>query len=355
MNSKGVTGFLNQYYDRLIAAFVMVLLFGCSVWLLLRVSGIRKAIENDPKPVQTKAQIGNYDRAKQIQALTQAPPAWTTNANHRVFIAPGIKLDKEGVPKIYDISNIKTPGGIPYTWLDAYNESVQGADVRDSDGDGYTNLEEFCGGSNPKDPKKHPDPIVKLRIEKPIPKTFPFVLDVIDELGEGSGKSFTLRRREGGKSYSVKINDTVPDLEYPGYKVINCSEKIKEEPMEGVKDAAGKTVIRRTSVPCLTLQKEGEEPVVLEKGKEGIFPNIFAKLYFLLENRSFDVGAKSRFTLQDQQYEVIRINKVDGSGVKVIVKGFNSSEEIELLQLTPGDRKKNPNTQHPAEGNGFPP
>ena len=56
---------------------------------------------------------------------------------------------------------------MPNEWLEQFNLPIADADVltQDADGDGFSNLEEWQGHTNPTDKNSHPDFLAKLKMK----------------------------------------------------------------------------------------------------------------------------------------------------------------------------------------------
>jgi hypothetical protein len=105
-------------------------------------------------------------------------------------------------------------------------------------------------------------------------KFFPFIFE--ETLTNSDVKVFTfqLKRVDNKTTYNIKINEAIPDTDFPGYKVIKYQEIYKTEDELGLSDSSGKTL----NVSELTLQKEGEPHIVLKRGRSTCFPYLFEKL-----------------------------------------------------------------------------
>lgn len=337
MNFKAFIIFLSQYYERLLAVVVMLLLLIFSVTLVLRVSDLQSRIkkEDENRPVKVESITFNTTKLQESLNLLKDPPPWTTHANHRLFIAPYMKVlnPTTGFPERYKSeigSEARSPEGLPFAWLKKYGLSTKTsvADL-DPDGDGFTNREEFLAGTDPTDPNSTPDVALKLRVTQVLQKQFPFIFNGTAE--DTGGFKFSLLRIDRRKSYFVKIGGIVPDKDFPGWRIIDYKEKFDETLNLTIKGPDGKPIREKVDVSELILQKEDRNPIVLVKYKPGYMEDLFARLYFILERRSFDVGVGDVFTLQSIPYQVLSIKKLDGNKPEVILERKDSGKQLKLV------------------------
>ncbi|MBI4024909.1 MAG: hypothetical protein HY360_08000 [Verrucomicrobia bacterium] len=340
MNFKAITGFLGQYYERIIAVVVMLILVVFSSYLVMHAGSIRSQLKQDEtvKPPAQPARPVNTHDFKQSIAMLETPPSWCTNV-HRVFIAPPMKIldPNDPVPTRYDdlaMGEMTTSEGFPYNWLKKYElPTDQPVSDTDPDNDGFTVREEFDAKTDPKNPDSKPDVILKLRTVRLVQKAFPFLFNGIAE-GEG-GMKFSILRKDGSKNYYVKMGELVPAPDAPGFKVVNYAPKIKEQPSSSIKN-----YVEKIDISELTLQKGDDAPLTLIKGKAATTEDLFAVLRFLIENREIEVGEKTIFELQNTQYQVIRIKKLDDMRPEVIIKRHDTGQEYTLMPLSQTDFRR---------------
>ena len=95
----------------------------------------------------------------------KAPPQWTFGGHSGLFVPEKHFVDSQGQLATLKSSEVHPP--VPNEWLEQFNLPIADADVleQDPDGDGFTNLTEWQGKSNPTDKSSHPDYIVALRLK----------------------------------------------------------------------------------------------------------------------------------------------------------------------------------------------
>ncbi|MFZ4696328.1 MAG: Amuc_1099 family pilus-like system protein [Verrucomicrobiia bacterium] len=353
MNLRSLLGFLGQAYERLLAVAILLLLVICMGWLVARVNNLKTEIKLDVEMVPKGADATPMDvrPLKEVGEQLARPPAWAENKDNRLFIAPIMKVlnPDNPVPQRVDETNLgemKTVEGFPYRWLHQYNLPTDRPIANeDSDGDGFTNWEEFQAGTNPMDASSRPDVSRKLRVASILQKPFPFIFKGINE---GSTRKFNIQRADGSVEHFVELGGTVPDKNDRGYKIVNYVEKVEQRTSPTMKNQKVKVDFSE-----LTLEREGEKPVVLVRGRPATSGELSARLYFILEDRSFDVSPGMEFLLQDTAYQVVSIKRLDGGVPSVTIRRTDSPAEIPVMQLDRNDLKRNPSSPSDPLG-GFP-
>ncbi|MBI4026610.1 MAG: hypothetical protein HY360_16610 [Verrucomicrobia bacterium] len=321
-----------QSYERVLSLAVMLLLVGCSIVLMMRANHLDASSRNGFPPLRPPSVSDRpFDAVgfRTILIRLTMTPSWQTNA-HRLFIAPVmIAPDPEKGPERLEIEKIYAElfEGIPIRWLvDHQLKLVPGIANMDSDGDEFTNIEEYLSKTNPTDAGSRPDPAIRLRVMDVIPTPVPFLFEGIGE--SVRGQIFSMRRLDGRKSYFVKVGEPIPDPEFPGWKIVKFTEKFEDQ-----SDPTIKGYVRKVDVSELVIQKEGKRPVTLIKGKPAFTDDWIATLIFLPENRRIQVAEGDFFELQSQRYQVGAIRRgKDGKG-DVLVKKSDSGARFSLLDI----------------------
>ncbi len=213
--------------------------------------------------------------------------------------------------------------GMPNDWEDRYSmvdRYTPDAD-KDPDGDGFTSLKEYLGGSNPDDPKSIPSPFRITNMER----------KVIDVLFQG----YTIK--EGGSADVIDQDYWVMQINYGrntetefvplggyfrGYRLVPL-EKTK-----ALRKGKGGIPDWYEDVYVLTIQRRGQDPIELEKGKWGKTNETYVNL---LVTRGKDSGKVYQgrtvgdiIVANGQRFEFLEMR-----GNKVILKG--SEGEIYTL------------------------
>lgn len=330
---------------------VLFILIVFAFWLFLRVGDLQNEIKRQDEGRPKPNIVGELDleQLKEDLSLIDAPLTWTTNVNHRIFIAPPMKLldPNDLFPKLYSqgvADRERNKDGIPFGWLRIYHlPTTTSVANLDPDRDGFTIMEEYRAGTDPNNPASKPDVALKLRIEgSAYRKQFPLIFTGVNE--GALGRTFLLNRRDGSNTYRVAKGDTIPDAKVVGWKVVDYLEKSEDQKDHTIKGSDGKPLIRKVDVSELILQKKEESPLILIKQKPAWTEDLFVKLQFLIDHSTREVTQGMIFPLQEAQYQVVAINKIDDGSTNVIIKRIDSGKEFKVLPLTEEDLKKNQTT-----------
>jgi len=173
----------------------------------------------------------------------------------------------------------------------------------DSDGDGFSNLEEYDAKTDLNDPKSIPDPIVKLRIAKAVRVPLDLLFEGI--LAREQGLKFQLNSRVRDRSYFPELGDEVE-----GYLV---SEYLPDDPKG----------------PTLILTK-GSYELPLVKGKPEQTQEWRLVLISLLDGERFQrVARDSVITVRGVDYKVIEID-----GKKATLRDVETGKETSISRIT---------------------
>ena len=225
-------------------------------------------------------------------------------------------------PELVKVEIDSDHDGLPNDWEIKYgfnpNDSKDAS--ADSDGDGFSNLEEYEAKTDPKDPKSHPDYLDFVTVQGTFKQTFlPFYFKqanpmpgntfrlTFQRLGVKSKYDSTLTAKVGEaiKSSDGKFNSgyvaksySVKDVEVPAYKGSKMMKKVKVGfvDVERVKD--GKKLTLREGVSKIPVETQLDIAYERDGGK------------------TFTVFSGAEFEIHGSKYRVI---KLESSGGKASV------------------------------------
>jgi len=198
-------------------------------------------------------------------------------------------------PKIISAGTKDTDfDGMPDEWEIRYDLGVNIDDAaQDADSDGFSNLEEFNAGTNPKDETSAPPPVTKLRLIKagriPLPLVF-----VAASQQSSNDTSFLVKNAVTKQAKSVKIGDV-----FDGYKITGYEQKTK-------KVNKGTFEIEE-DVSVLKISKDGKEFSLIIGAKGGAQGEPAASLVYLIDNAKMLVKKGDVISLRNYKYKVIDI------------------------------------------------
>ena len=161
--------------------------------------------------------------------------------------------------------------GIPDKWrLKYFNHPDARAEDHsraedDADGDGFSNLQEYLAGTDPRDPKDHPDLIALIRCKEVTSKPYRFVFTGASKM-PGGKLQLTFNMKGADHTYFVKQGE---EIEKTGLFYSNCVQKteIVQDPRVGptpvtrnevqlFRPADGKTFVLKENDPHATMEQE---------------------------------------------------------------------------------------------------
>ena len=211
---------------------------------------------------------------------------------------------------------------IPNGWLLDHGQDILSGNVldQDSDGDGFTTLDEYIGtgtlskpaSTDPTDPKSHPPYYSKLVLTKFV--RIPFRL--LYEAGTGPFQINTLDLDQ--PTQFLKLGDQVKGTKF---KIAKFEKKEKKD--------GGMT----RDVSELTLvNTETNEPIVLPKQTEVDSPTTYAVLTYLWTGKPFAVKKNQEFTLapEDKPGSTVKYKCVDLSDTEVKIIKEDENKELHI-------------------------
>jgi hypothetical protein len=327
-----LVGQVRKYYDRLIAAAVLLGLLVSLSYLAVRINAIKEEQE------QFDADIGGfrprYEKAAPVEEAAfeaikgaivrpvQFLDPQGTNTPMFVpetrvacvycwrpvpFAATNCPLCKASQPSSdgTDVASDRDADGMWDSWErdNGLDPNDPGDASRDPDGDKYTNLEEFQASprTGPNDPASFPPPekdlVLKTLSEKPFQLRFMSKAKLPDRWTLG----INTRR---GRTHFVKVGDEVE-----GFRVTGFEEKEEIEQTGGMK-------VRR-DVSVLTLQRGDQVFALVLRAPERSYTEYGIVLEYPRDGLLFNVKPKDEFNLRGRQYRVL---EVDSAAQTVLIE-----------------------------------
>jgi len=208
---------------------------------------------------------------------------------------------------------------VPNDWFEKYGLPIEDADAldQDPDKDGFTNLDEWQGGTDPTDKNSHPDYTTKLHLVSATEEPFRYVFSSRMENRFGIN---TIDLSE--PTQFLKIGDSIRGTKF---KIVKFTEK-HETNKYGT----------QVDVSELTLEnRETHEQLSLVKEKIMISPESVANfVYEWGERKEFAVKKDQEFSLKPE--EQIKYKLIDVQpGKAVIVDTQKPDVPIEVAPLAP--------------------
>ena len=312
------TDWLKAHYDRvaLIAAGILLFLSGIFIWWSAIQFGNRLVAQTGPPPKNASPPpvATELDRAaERLQRASQ----WKSSTRSGLFVPEKHFIGANGFPATLKNTQVHPP--VPNDWFEKFGLPIQDADVleQDPDGDGFTNLDEWQGGTDPTNKDSHPDYLTKLHLvsatEEPFRLVFPswvgdtFAINTID-----------LKQ----PTQFLKVGDSIKGTRF---KIAKFLEKYQP-------NKYGTSV----DVSELTLEQvETKQQLTLIKEKVVMSPESVATFVYTWGGRQeFQVRKDQEFSLKPLaqiKYKLIDV----GPAKAVIVNSQLADEPIEIGLFNP--------------------
>ena len=251
-----------------------------------------------------------------VEKLHQ-PLQWTFGGRSGLFVPEKHFIGANGLPATLQTTEVHPP--VANDWLEQFGLPIADADVleQDPDGDGFNNLDEWAGHTNPTDPNSHPEYCTKLKLKSATEEPFRLVFS------SWVGDTFAINSIDFKQpTQFLKTGDTIQGTRF---KIATFYEKYE-------KNKYGTNV----DVSELTLEQvETHQQLTLVKEKVAISPESVATfVYTWGERQEFQVRKDQEFSLKPQ--DQIKYKLVDvGPAKAVIVNSQRADETIEIGLFNP--------------------
>lgn len=312
--------YLKANYDRLLALVCALALIGAALYAVLGLPGVREEFT-----VPAARQTGDgFEENLLVSALQgelekftdPSAVAWG-EAEGSLFVSR-IYLLRDG--ELVDIleSDTELYPGIPNEWIIQHRLDYTDADLadRDPDGDGFTNIEEFRAGTDPRDPVSRPPLWTKLRVKSF--EKIPFRIKFMGAPSIGPGEPFN-----PDTQFSINTIDYSSPTQFLkiGDKIAGTELEIIKAEAKSATNAVGATV----DVSELTVRDgtTGDE-IVLVNEKEVDSPYSYAILAFPITGEDIRVEKGRTFSLTTDG-ETYKLIDVDSDGA--VISGVDAGAE----------------------------
>lgn len=307
---------VKQNYERALLGLAAIVLLACSVLVILQVQAFPTLFEGRDSTKKPDNTIKPYpmEALASASGRVAAPPLWKDH-NGSLFISLPYVL-QNGILINPMESPVDLHPPVKNSWLVQHNLPWWERDVKDQDPDEdrFSNLDEYLGGTDPKDKKSVPPYYTKLRLSKFI--SVPFRLKFNGTPDEG--RTFAINPLDrGGRTQFLALNDMIKGTDY---------KLISYEPKKTTRNDIEVDVSELTIENTVTGQK-----LVLVNRQEANDPTSYAEFYYLYDNSTFQVKKDDEFSLApepDHKYKLIDINATEA-----LIQDQKSKEQHKILPL----------------------
>ena len=168
---------LRSNYDRAAVLAAAAFLILCAIFIFLRAETSRNSsarCENAAAPNHTIPAGRAPEIVEAIHNL-QSPPQWSFSGRSGLFVPEKHFIGANGQPATLKNTQLHPP--VPNEWLEEFGLPLAEGDVltQDPDGDGFSNLDEWEGKTNPTEKSSHPPYTALLRCALSRREQFPLV------------------------------------------------------------------------------------------------------------------------------------------------------------------------------------
>jgi hypothetical protein len=314
---------IKKNYEKFSLLLLSAALLGVSIFLILSAQGFLASFESLKQPVVPNNKMPALDTqsVEAAQASLKQPATWTSQNGtdgkaKSLFVSRPYLVSPDGLTLSAPDVGI-SPSGIPSEWIIKNHLDPLDPDIanEDPDGDGFTNLDEYKGNTDPNDKNSHPPYVTKLFLAQFIQVPFRLVFK-----GQPDDDTYQID--------TVDVNQPTQILKM-GDPIAGTKFKIVKFEKKGFTDENGVD----HDVSELTVQNvETNAKVILVLEKVSNSPDSYAKFRYLW-NQPADITVKKDATFSikpetDIQYKLIDINANEAT-----IQNLKTNEEIKIPLL----------------------
>src|SRR5437868_4911934 len=168
---------VRAHYERvlLISAAVLPFLSSLMIWRNAARFGSARAVM---PPAPSLKSVSPLATAQELQAAAEKlrrPPQWTFGGRSGLFVPEKHFIGANGQLATLQTTEVHPP--VPNEWLEQFALPIADSDVldQDPDSDGFNNLDEWSGHTNPTDINSHPEYYTKLKLKSAAEEPFRLV------------------------------------------------------------------------------------------------------------------------------------------------------------------------------------
>src|SRR5213596_1959968 len=168
---------IRTHHDRvtLIVAASFLFISAVSIWWSAVQFGNNLAAHQSAPPPKKATPPGKALEVDHAAEQLQHPAQWKASTRSGLFVPEKHFIGADGLPATLQNTQVHPP--VHNEWFEKYGLHVEDADVldQDPDKDGFTNLDEWQGSTDPTDKNSHPDYLTKLHLVSATEESFPYM------------------------------------------------------------------------------------------------------------------------------------------------------------------------------------
>jgi hypothetical protein len=212
---------LKANYDRavLMAAAVFLFISALAIWSSAIHFG-NGLIGAQPPTAKTASQPPVAIELDRTAEQLGKPLQWKASTRSGLFVPEKHFIGPDGMPATLQNTEVHAP--VPNEWFEKYALPIEDADAleQDPDKDGFNNLDEWQGNTDPTNADSHPDYTTKLQLISATEEPFPYVFASRTE------NTFGINDIEQSEpTQFLKVGDTVRGTDFKIVKFIEKHER----------------------------------------------------------------------------------------------------------------------------------
>ena len=308
---------IKTHYDRvaLVAAAIFLFICAISIWWSAAQFGNKLAAQQQaappPKAASPPGKAVELDRAAE---KLQQPAQWKFGGRSGLFVPEKHFIGSDNLPATLQTTVVHPP--VPNQWFEQFGLPVENADAldEDPDSDGFTNLDEWKGQTNPTDKDSHPDYLTKLSLESATEEPFRFMFS------SWVGDTFAINSIDQSEpTQFLKKGDTIRGT---AFKIVKFTEKYQPNQYGTNVDVSELLLEHAATKEQLTLVKEN---VAMSPESVATF------VYSWGGRREFEVRKDQEFSLKP--LEEIKYKLVDVQSNKAVI--INTQKPNQPIEVGP--------------------
>jgi len=296
-----VLDWIKANYDRaaVILAAVFLFISAVSIWWSAIQFGNALVSPRAPGPKTASPPPVAVELDHAAEQL-QNPAQWKGSTRSGLFVPEKHFIGADGMPATLQNTEVHPP--VPNDWFEKYGLPIEDADVldQDPDKDGFTNLDEWQGGTDPTKKDSHPDYTTKLHLVSATEEPFRYIFSsrIKDKFGIN-----TIDQSE--PTQFLKVGDVIRGTDF---KIVKFTEK-RARNQYGMNEDVSELLLEHP---------QDHAQVTLVKQKVATSPQSVATfVYTWGGRRDFEVRKDQEFSLKP--VEEIKYKLVEVQPAKAVI------------------------------------
>ncbi len=315
---------VKQNYDRFLLAVLAAILLLCAGLLFNNSRNYNAVFASlkDQVPRSSKFQTVDQDKVADEQQKLVKPDIWPPRMTdgRRLPVFDSVPYITDGEKLVDPLSTSdSTPlhPPVPNKWLIDHGQDLLSPDVltQDGDGDGFNNLDEYNGKTDPQDKNSHPPYWTKLVLTKFVRIPFRLRFDA------KNGDTLQINTVDVAEAPTLflKVGQPVTGTKF---KITKFEEKHAK--VDGINKDVSEVTVQNV---------ESGEIIVLPKAQEVDSPTTYAVMNYVWTGKPFAVKKNQEFTLKPE--DNVKYKCLDLSDTEVHILKEDDKQDLHIKMAVP--------------------